>query len=134
MSGNIHGLSWFPNIPDKFVTWGQDINLYEVRNKGETDVKRKIPLSLDKQSVSLNNEVNVSNITARLHNISANFVAIENRYQYARCVQPSYHKDRPIIAVGLGDGKIGISDFHEMVDNSWEYSKHIIVVHENRIL
>ncbi|KAI8126714.1 WD repeat-containing protein mio [Lucilia cuprina] len=98
MSGNVHGLSWFPNIPDKFVTWGQDINLYEVRNKGEADVKPRLP------------------------NIPANFVAIENRYQYARCVQPSYHKHRPIIAVGLGDGKIGISNFHEMVDNSWEYT------------
>ncbi|XP_013115643.2 GATOR complex protein MIOS [Stomoxys calcitrans] len=97
MSGNIHGLSWFPNIPDKFVTWGQEINLYEVR-KGETDIK------------------------ARLPNISANFKAIENRYQYARCVQPSYHKDRPTIAVGLGDGKIGICNFHDVADNSWEYT------------
>ena len=38
---NVHGLNWFPNIPDKFVTWGQDISLYEVRSKGETDVKSK---------------------------------------------------------------------------------------------
>lgn len=41
-ASNIHGLSWFPNIPDKFVTWGgQEINLYEVR-KGETDAKCKL--------------------------------------------------------------------------------------------
>lgn len=62
-------------------------------------------------------------LPARLPNISANFLAIENRYQYARCVQPSYHKDRPTIAVGLGDGKIGICHFHDVVDNSLEYSK-----------
>lgn len=41
MSGNIHGLSWFPNIPDKFVTWGKAVSLYEVRSKSETDVKSK---------------------------------------------------------------------------------------------
>lgn len=29
MSGTIHGLSWFPQFPDKFVTWGQEIKLYE---------------------------------------------------------------------------------------------------------
>ena len=60
---------------------------------------------------------------ARLPNISANLLCIENRYQYARCVQPSYDKDRPIIAVGLGDGKIGIRNFHEVIDNSLEYSE-----------
>lgn len=33
MSANIHGLFWFPNLPDKFVLWGQEITLYEVRNR-----------------------------------------------------------------------------------------------------
>lgn len=60
---------------------------------------------------------------AQLPNIPASFLANENRYQYARCVQPSYHKHSTIIAIGLGDGKIGICNFHEVVDNSWEYSK-----------
>ncbi|XP_036344690.1 GATOR complex protein MIOS-like [Rhagoletis pomonella] len=29
MSATIHGLSWFPQFPDKLVTWGQEIKLYE---------------------------------------------------------------------------------------------------------
>ncbi|XP_017480098.1 PREDICTED: WD repeat-containing protein mio isoform X3 [Rhagoletis zephyria] len=97
MSGTIHGLSWFPQFPDKFVTWGQEIKLYE---RTQHDDSRR----------------------SALPNISANFLATETRYQYARCVQPSYHKNRPIIAVGLGDGKVGICDFHETVDNSWEFT------------
>ncbi|XP_011214207.1 GATOR complex protein MIOS [Bactrocera dorsalis] len=97
MSGTIHGLSWFPQFPDKFVTWGQEIKLYE-RTQHDDNRRSALP------------------------NISANFLATETRYQYARCVQPSYHKNRPIIAVGLGDGKVGICDFHETVDNSWEFT------------
>ncbi|XP_005181479.1 GATOR complex protein MIOS [Musca domestica] len=98
--GNIHGLSWFPNIPDKFVTWGgQEIKLYVVgRNKVESEA------------------------SARLPNIPANLEAIENHYEYARCVQPSFHKNRPIIAVGLGNGKVGISDFHGVMEKDPEYT------------
>lgn len=54
MSGNIHGLSWFPNIPDKFVTWGgQAINLYEVRNKTETEVNSEYRCQLKLKAAPL---------------------------------------------------------------------------------
>ncbi|XP_037961202.1 GATOR complex protein MIOS [Teleopsis dalmanni] len=98
MSGNIHGIGWFPNFSTKFVAWGQEIGLYEVCGKENASSR------------------------SRLHNIPATFLATEVRYQYARCVQPSYHRDRPIIAVGLSDGKIGISNFYDAIDSSWEYT------------
>jgi len=99
MSGNIHGISWFPNFPDKFVSWGQEISLYEVRNKDEMVQKSRLPY------------------------IPVNYLSNETRYQYARCVAASYHSDQPIIAVGLADGKIGICNFRDTYDSSWEYSK-----------
>lgn len=104
MSGNIHGISWFPNFPDKFVSWGQEINLYEVRGKDDVLVGGQQQKS-------------------RLPYIPVNFLSNETRYQYARCVAASYHSDQPIIAVGLADGKIGICNFRDTYDSSWEYSK-----------
>lgn len=98
MSGNIHGISWFPNFPDKFVSWGQEISLYEVRNKDEMVQKSRLPY------------------------IPVNYLSNETRYQYARCVAASYHSDQPIIAVGLADGKIGICNFRDTYDSSWEYT------------
>lgn len=108
MSGNIHGISWFPNFPDKFVSWGQEINLYEVRNKDELGVQQQLQQHQQK---------------SRLPYIPVNFLSNETRYQYARCVAASYHSDQPIIAVGLADGKIGICNFRDTYDSSWEYSK-----------
>ncbi|XP_002014889.2 GATOR complex protein MIOS [Drosophila persimilis] len=98
MSGNIHGLSWFPNFHDKFVSWGQEINLYELRSKDDAPQKSRLPY------------------------ISVNYLANESRYQYARCVAASYHSHQPIIAVGLADGKIGICNFRDTYDSSWEYT------------
>ncbi|EDW75817.2 uncharacterized protein Dwil_GK15144 [Drosophila willistoni] len=100
MSGIIHGLSWFPNFPDRFVSWGQEINLYEVRSSKDDGATPK----------------------SRLPYISVNYLSNESRYQYARCVAASYHSDQPIIAVGLGDGKIGICNFRDSYDSSWEYT------------
>ncbi|XP_017075832.2 LOW QUALITY PROTEIN: GATOR complex protein MIOS [Drosophila eugracilis] len=98
MSGNTHGLSWFPHFPDKFVSWGQEIHLYEVRRKDDHSQKSRLPY------------------------ISVNYLANESHYQYARCVAASYHSDQPIIAVGLADGKIGICNFRDTYDSSWEYT------------
>ncbi|EDV99338.1 GATOR complex protein MIOS [Drosophila grimshawi] len=98
MSGNIHGISWFPNFPDKFVSWGQEISLYEVRTKDDPSQKSRLPY------------------------IPVNYLSNETRYQYARCVAASYHSDQPIIAVGLADGKIGICNFRDTYDSSWEYT------------
>ncbi|XP_030384067.1 GATOR complex protein MIOS [Scaptodrosophila lebanonensis] len=98
MSGNIHGLSWFPNVPDKFVSWGQEINLYEIRTKDDGLQKSRLPY------------------------IPANYLSNESRYQYARVVAASYHSDQAIIAVGLADGKIGICNFRDTYDCSWEYT------------
>jgi len=61
-------------------------------------------------------------LAGRLPYISVNYLANESRYQYARCVAASYHSDQPIIAVGLADGKVGICNFRDTYDSSWEYS------------
>lgn len=47
MSGKIHGISYFPNCPQKLVTWGKDVALYEVKtrkNKSEETEENKSKL------------------------------------------------------------------------------------------
>lgn len=36
-------LHWFPRHSDRFITWGSEINLYQVKNSEEVD--HKIPTS-----------------------------------------------------------------------------------------
>ncbi|ALC40299.1 mio [Drosophila busckii] len=108
MSGNIHGISWFPNFPNKFVSWGQEINLYEVRSKNKDEAPVTTTTTPEQPS--------------RLPYIAVNYLANETRYQYARCVAASYNSEQPIIAVGLADGKIGICNFRDSYDSSWEYT------------
>lgn len=37
MSGTPVEIHWFPRHYDRFVTWGSEINLYQVRNSDEID-------------------------------------------------------------------------------------------------
>lgn len=37
MSGTPVEIHWFPRHYDRFVTWGSEINLYQVRNSHEID-------------------------------------------------------------------------------------------------
>lgn len=37
MSGTPVEIHWFPRNCDRFVTWGSEINLYQVRNLDEVD-------------------------------------------------------------------------------------------------
>ncbi|XP_055851690.1 GATOR complex protein MIOS isoform X1 [Episyrphus balteatus] len=102
MNGIIHGLSWFPNADEKFVTWGQDISLYKVIPKNDNEPLRNRDLQLSSKH-------------------TATFLASESRYQYVRCLQPSYHKDT-ILAVGLADGKVGICNFNSGSDQNSEFT------------
>lgn len=44
MSGTTVELHWFPKHPDRFLTWGSEINLYQVRNS-ENVADQKNPTS-----------------------------------------------------------------------------------------
>lgn len=37
MSGTPAEIHWFPRQCDRFVTWGSEINLYQVKNSEEID-------------------------------------------------------------------------------------------------
>ncbi|KAH8255505.1 hypothetical protein KR038_004766 [Drosophila bunnanda] len=122
MSGNLHGLSWFPHFPDKFVSWGQEIHLYEVRSKDDHSHSQKSEFFPIPPYVGFAWLPTCVILPGRLPYISVNYLANESRYQYARCVAASYHSDQPIIAVGLADGKVGICNFRDTYDSSWEYT------------
>lgn len=120
MNGNIHGLCWFPNIPDKFVIWGQEINLYEVHARtdhsptsdGKGECWSRVWLS---SKTNANTSLSASN--------SMVFLSSDSRYQYVRCLQPSYHKDNTFVAVGMANGKVGICNFQDTIDSNYEFSK-----------
>lgn len=37
MSNTITRLHWFPRSPNHFITWGSEINVYEVKNADHID-------------------------------------------------------------------------------------------------
>lgn len=57
---------------------------------------------------------------------SATLLASETRYQYIRCVAPSYRSSGELqLAVGLANGKVGLCNFVPSNENNIEFSKCI---------
>ncbi|KAL5280916.1 MIOS family protein [Megaselia abdita] len=106
MSGKIHGIAYFPNCPQKLVTWGKDVAIYDVkpRKTGDTTEDHKNPTSFQCTTKSVE------------------FLVSENRYQYVRCLRPSYHTET-IVALGTVSGKVGISKFDAQSDTVCEFSE-----------
>lgn len=54
MSGTPVEIHWFPRQCDRFVTWGSEINLYQVRNSVEVDHRVSTSASQLNESYSFN--------------------------------------------------------------------------------
>lgn len=54
---------------------------------------------------------------------TATLLATETRYQYIRCVAPSYRNNELCLAVGLANGKVGLCNFVPSTENNIEFSK-----------
>lgn len=55
---------------------------------------------------------------------TATLLASETRYQYIRCVAPSYRcAGDLLLAVGLANGKVGLCNFVSSHENNYEFSK-----------
>lgn len=35
--GTLQEIHWFPKIPDQFITWGSEIQLYQVKSVNDID-------------------------------------------------------------------------------------------------
>lgn len=127
MSGAIAEVHWFPSHGDRFLTWGSEINLYQLKSSHEVDqdVATSEPLVLSLSERCLN-DIILADINL---NISASTTAIllaaEARYQYIRCVAPSFRRNGELVlAVGLANGKVGLCNFVSNTENNVEFSKY----------
>lgn len=58
---------------------------------------------------------------------TATLLASETRYQYIRCVAPSFRgSGELLLAVGLANGKVGLCNFVSSNENNIEFSKLIV--------
>lgn len=56
--------------------------------------------------------------------LSATLLASETRYQYIRCVAPSFRSSGELLlAAGLANGKVALCNFVPSTENNVEYSK-----------
>lgn len=59
---------------------------------------------------------------------TATLLASETRYQYIRCVAPSYRSSGELqLAVGLANGKVGLCNFVPSNENNIEFSKCFVM-------
>lgn len=66
---------------------------------------------------------------------SATLLASETRYQYIRCVAPSYRSSGELqLAVGLANGKVGLCNFVPSNENNIEFSKLVIQKRPNQMI
>lgn len=64
---------------------------------------------------------------------TATLLASETRYQYIRCVAPSYRSAGDLLlAVGLANGKVGLCNFVSSNENNIEFSELAFNPMENR--
>ncbi|XP_069700640.1 GATOR2 complex protein MIOS [Periplaneta americana] len=92
MSGVRLEVQWSPVHPDKFITWGTDIYLYEVASLKDSP---KLPLSSK-----------VSDTTA------ANLLATNSNHRYVKCID-IYPQPEPdiLLALGQANGKVVLTTF-----------------------
>ncbi|CAB3376755.1 Hypothetical predicted protein [Cloeon dipterum] len=91
MNSSRMDILWAPSHPDKFVTWGTDIYLYEV------SMQREMPKPSSFRISAL---------------ASANLVSTITNQQYIKCVAIHPHPAREILmAAGLANGKVALTAF-----------------------
>lgn len=55
---------------------------------------------------------------------TATLLASETKYQYIRCIAPSYRSAGDLVlAVGLANGKVGLCNFGSSTENSIDFSE-----------
>ncbi|XP_059475462.1 GATOR complex protein MIOS-B isoform X2 [Neocloeon triangulifer] len=91
MNSSRMDILWAPSHPDKFVTWGTDIYLYEVSMQREMPKPSSFRISAF---------------------ASANLVSTITNLQYIKCVAIHPHTAREILmAAGLANGKVALTAF-----------------------
>ncbi|KAG4079310.1 hypothetical protein HA402_008002 [Bradysia odoriphaga] len=104
MSGTVAELYWFPKYQDRFITWGSEINLYQTKEE------------VAGQRLQTNIQIVISSKK------TATLLATETRYQYIRCVAPSYRANELCLGVGLANGKVGLCNFVPSTENNIEFT------------
>lgn len=90
MSGVRLEVQWSPVHPDKFITWGTDINLYEVKSLKDA------PQS----------SIKISETSA------AHLLASNSNHPYVKCVDIYPHNDTDVLlAIGQTNGKVVLTTF-----------------------
>ncbi|XP_034247778.1 GATOR complex protein MIOS-A isoform X2 [Thrips palmi] len=94
MSGVRLEVQWSPVHPDKFITWGTDINLYEVK------LTKDAPAS----------SIKISDTT------SAHLLASNSNLPYVKCVDIYPHNESDVLlAIGQINGKVVLNTFGQTV-------------------
>lgn len=90
MSGVRLEVQWSPVHPDKFITWGTDINLYEVKSIKEAP---QSSIKISESSV-------------------AHLLASNSNHPYVKCVDIYPHNDTDmLLAIGQINGKVVLTTF-----------------------
>lgn len=129
MSGAIAEATWFPTHDDRFLTWGSEINLYQL--KSCEDVDQNVTSSKWNEdeiaayvclifcATRKPTDLTISSSTTAI------LLAAESRYQYIRCVAPSFRRNGELVlAVGLANGKVGLCNFVSNTENNVEFSEY----------
>ncbi|XP_045138344.1 GATOR complex protein MIOS-A-like [Portunus trituberculatus] len=94
-------VQWSPAAPDQFLTWGTDLQLYQVQDAVPSEAIQPPRVRLSSHSV-------------------ASLLATNNDIQYIKCVSwcPAVENDptHQLLAVGQANGKVAITNFSKLTD------------------
>ncbi|MPC34163.1 WD repeat-containing protein mio-A [Portunus trituberculatus] len=94
-------VQWSPAAPDQFLTWGTDLQLYQVQDAVPSEAIQPPRVRLNSHSV-------------------ASLLATNNDIQYIKCVSwcPAVENDptHQLLAVGQANGKVAITNFSKLTD------------------
>lgn len=94
-------VQWSPAAPDQFLTWGTDLQLYQVQDALPSETVQPPRVRLSSHSV-------------------ASLLATNNDIQYIKCVSwcPAVESDptHQLLAVGQANGKVAITNFSKLAD------------------